>query len=404
MAAKTMGSWTVRCLMYFFLIAAIDLPAAALEKVPNFSTVDARIKWIEKNLASPLERKHGAKPHTIKEELKRFQVPGISVAVIYEGKIDWAKGYGVIEAGKKNPVTPETLFQAASISKPFSALGALCLVRDGKLSLDDEVNHALTEWKIPKSELGAVTLRQLLSHRGGLTVHGFPGYEVGAPLPTVVQILNGEPPANNPAIVIEKTPGAQFQYSGGGYTVLQLLMMEVSGMPFPEFMRARVLDPLGMHHSTYAQPLPGDFQKLTATAHEKNVPVSGKRHVYPELAAAALWTTAADLATAAIALQNAKLGKSDVVLDKAGVEAMWTMQGDGPCGLGFFISGKDGALRFEHGGSNLGFTCTLVAYQDLGLGAAIMTNSSNGPRLYNELLDAIARAYNWPGYIEADQS
>lgn len=166
-----------------------------------------RIKWVENNLSSPLERKHGAKPHTIKEELKRHKVPGVSVAVICEGKVDWAKGYGVVEAGKRNPVTPETLFQAASISKPFSALAALRLVRDGKLAFDDEVNDVLTEWKIPKSDLGTVTLRQLLSHRGGLTVHGFPGYKVGAPLPTVKQILNGEAPANTPAIVIEKMPG-----------------------------------------------------------------------------------------------------------------------------------------------------------------------------------------------------
>ncbi len=367
--------------------------------------VQQRIKWIENNLSSPLERKHGAKSHTIKEELKRYSVPGVSVAVINDGKIDWAKGYGVREAGTREKVTTETLFQAASISKPFSALAALRLVRDGKLALDDEVNDALTEWKIPNSSLGTVTLRQLLSHRGGLTVHGFPGYKLGEPLPTVVQILNGEFPANSPAVVIAKTPGAQFQYSGGGYTALQLLLTEKTGKPFSNLMRELVLDPLGMKHSAYTQPLPADKQQIAATAHNKDVPVSGKWHVYPELAAAAMWTTPTDFATAAIALQNVKAGKADVVLDKAGLEAMWTKPApDSPCGLGFFISGTDGALRFEHGGGNEGFTCFLVAYQNLGLGAAIMTNSSNGPRIYNELLDAIARVYNWPDYIKADQS
>lgn len=200
-------------------------------------------------------------------------------------------------------------------------------------------------------------------------------------------------------------PGAQFQYSGGGYTVLQLLLTEKTGKSFPDLMREFVLDPLGMTHSVYAAPLPADKQQIAATAHNKDVPVSGKWHVYPELAAAAMWTTPTDLATAAIALQNVKAGKADVVLDKAGIEEMWAKPApDSPCGLGFFISGKEGALRFEHGGGNEGFTCFLVAYQDLGLGAAIMTNSSNGPRIYSELLDAIARAYEWPGFVEAAQS
>lgn len=392
-------------LIALFALANCLTAAVKADEIPQFTNAKARAKWIEKNLASPLERKHGAKPHTIKEELKRHGVPGVSVAVIYEGKIDWAKGYGVREAGTGDAVTPETLFQAASISKPFSALAALRIVRDGKLSLDGDVNDALTEWKIPKSDLGAVTLRQLLSHRGGLTVHGFPGYKIEEPSPTIVQILNGEFPANSPAVFIAKTPGAQFQYSGGGYTVLQMLLTEKSGKPFPDLMREFVLDPLGMKHSTYAQPLPPQKQQLAATAHNKDVPVSGKWHIYPELAAAAMWTTPTDLATAAIVLQNVKAGKADTVLDKAGIEAMWTKPApDSPCGLGFFISGREGALRFEHGGGNEGFTCFLVAYQDLGLGAAIMTNSSNGPRLYHELLDAIARAYEWSGYIEADQS
>ena len=403
MRAQTVRKWAAPVLAFLLLNLAGTERASAAGGPPKFASADARIKWIERNLASPLERKHGKKPHSITEQLKRYQVPGVSVAVIYDGKIDWAEGYGVREVGQRDPITTDTPFQAASISKPFSALAALRLVRDGKLALDGNVNDVLTEWQIPKSDLGTVTLGQLLSHRGGLTVHGFPGYAIDKTLPSVVQILNGEFPANSPAVFIAKTPGAQFQYSGGGYTVLQLLLIEKVGKPFPDLMRDLVLDPLGMTHSTYVQPLPADQHQRAATAHNKDVPVSGKWHVYPELAAAAMWTTPTDLATAAIALQNVKAGKTDVVLNKAGIQAMWTKPApDSPCGLGFFNSGKEGALRFEHGGGNEGFTCFLVAYQDLGLGAAIMTNSSNGPRIYNELLDAIARAYEWPGFIEAD--
>lgn len=225
MRAQTVRKWAAPVLAFLLLNLAGTERASAAGGPPKFASADARIKWIERNLASPLERKHGKKPHSIKEQLKRYQVPGVSVAVIYDGKIDWAEGYGVREVGQRDPITTDTPFQAASISKPFSALAALRLVRDGKLALDGNVNDVLTEWQIPKSDLGTVTLGQLLSHRGGLTVHGFPGYAIDKTLPSVVQILNGEFPANSPAVFIAKTPGAQFQYSGGGYTVLQLLLI-----------------------------------------------------------------------------------------------------------------------------------------------------------------------------------
>ncbi|MDZ4860334.1 MAG: serine hydrolase domain-containing protein [Candidatus Hydrogenedentes bacterium] len=359
-----------------------------------------RIAWIENNLRSALEKKHGAKPHTIAEEMARANVPGVSVAVIENYKIAWAKGYGVREAGEPDPVTAETLFQAASISKPFAALAALRLVRDGNLNLDTDVNGALQSWKLPKSDLGPVTLRQLLSHRAGLNVSGFPGYSAAAPAPSVIQVLNGEPPANTPAVRIEKKPGAQFQYSGGGYTIVQLLLTDIDPKPFPALMRSLVLEPLGMKHSTFDHPLPAPLSDSTATAHLNGKPVEGRYHVYPEMAAAGLWTTPSDLALAAIALQHTKSGKASPVLDQAGINEMWTKQGDGPCGLGFFLSGEGDASRFEHNGGNEGFTCLLVAYQDKGYGAAIMTNSSTGPRLYEKLLRAIADAYDWPEFSE----
>jgi CubicO group peptidase (beta-lactamase class C family) len=157
-----------------------------------------------------------------------LHVPGVGIAVIHNGAIEWVKGYGVQRIGGKL-VTPDTLFQAGSISKPIAALAALHLVQQGKLQLDADVNSVLTTWKVPTSSAApgaTVTLRELLTHTAGFTVHGFPGYAANAPVPTLVQVLNGEKPANTEPIRLENAPGNTWKYSGGGYTVIQQLLMD----------------------------------------------------------------------------------------------------------------------------------------------------------------------------------
>ena len=197
---------------------------------------------------------------------------------------------GVTEAGTTTPVTVKTLFQAGSISKPVAATGTLYLVQHGALSLNQDVNHALKTWKVPENEFTAsqkVTLRRILSHSAGLTVHGFPGYAVGEPLPTLVQIFNGEKPANTAPIRVDFVPGSKSRYSGGGVTIEQQLIVDVTGKPFPVFMHDTVLAPMGMNESTYQQPLPPTLAVLAASgtrADGKTIP--GKWHVYPEMAAA----------------------------------------------------------------------------------------------------------------------
>jgi CubicO group peptidase (beta-lactamase class C family) len=231
----------------------------------------------------------------ILDRMKHYNVPGLSVAAINNGVIEWAKGYGVKEFDGNDPVTSETLFQAASISKPVIALGTLSLVEKGILDLDMPVNDKLESWKVPKNEFSEkekVTLRQLLTHSAGLTVSGFPGYATFEQIPTSVQVLNGEKPANTPPVRIDMIPGSQWRYSGGGFVVVQLLVADVSGRPFQEYMKTTVLDPLEMNHSTFEQPLPHDKLDQAATAHLMNgEAVKGRWHTYPELAAAGLWTT-----------------------------------------------------------------------------------------------------------------
>jgi CubicO group peptidase (beta-lactamase class C family) len=361
----------------------------------------ARIDAAENALKPALYEK-GKPPAgmNILDRMKHYHVPGVSVAVINEGKIEWAKGYGVKENGGHDPVTPETLFQAASISKPATALGVLRLVDKGILDLDAPVNDKLVSWKIPENEFSKnekVTLRRLLTHSAGLTVSGFPGYAASDPIPTTVQVLNGEKPANTSPVRIDMIPGSQWRYSGGGFLVTQLLVADVSGRSFPEYMKTTVLNPLGMDHSTFAQPLPPDKADQAASGHEMNGEVvKGKWHVYPELAAAGLWTTPSDLCRLAIELQKSASGESNKIISREMAGKMLT-PGTGNWGLGIGLGAPTTEERrsFSHGGGNKGFICMLFAFVHKGQGAVIMTNSDNGNGLVTEILRGLSTVYGW---------
>jgi CubicO group peptidase (beta-lactamase class C family) len=337
----------------------------------------------------------------ISSEMQRRQIPGLSLAVIEDGRIKKVRGYGVTEKGGQTPVTPSTLFQAGSISKPVSAMGALRLVEQGKLALDDDVNAKLLTWKVPENEFTKdkkVSLRGLLSHTAGLTVHGFPGYATDEPRPTIVQILDGAKPANTSPIRVDVLPGSIWRYSGGGYTIMQQLVIDVTAKPFPQFMQEAVLAPLEMKESTFEQPLPDDTARRTATGHYRDrTIVKGKWHIYPEMAAAGLWTTPSDLARFAVGLQQAAAGKSGKTLSQGMARQMLTDEKDG-YGLGVGVEGSGPKLRFGHGGRDEGFDARLVAYAETGQGAAIMINANDNSQMVSRILDAIAREYHWPDY------
>ncbi len=331
---------------------------------------------------------------TLRERMEHHRVPGVSVAVIDGGEIAWARAYGMADLASRRPVTTETRFQAASISKPIAALGALALVDDGRLELDAPVNASLRRWTVPENDLteaSPVTLRHLLSHTAGLTQHGFPGYAAGEPVPTPVGVLEGE--GNTPPVRVDLEPGSAWRYSGGGYVVAQVLIEDASGEPFPEYMRRRVLGPLGMDDTGFEQPLPADLAERAATGHTGDgSPLDGRFHTYPELAAAGLWTTPTDLARALLALQDAAAGGDHPVLSARMVRAMLT-PGEGNWGLGPWFS--ESHARIGHGGSNEGFRCEMTAFLDGGRGAVIMTNADSGGVLAREILLSIAREYGW---------
>ena len=335
---------------------------------------------------------------SLADRMAALKTPGVSVAVINGGVIEWARGYGVAETGGSAPVTPQTLFQAASLSKPVAALAALRLVGQGKLALDEDVNARLTSWKLPENDFTKtekVTLRRLLSHSAGLTVSGFPGYSADAPVPALVQVLDGQKPANTAAIRADVVPGTIWRYSGGGYTVMQQLLMDVTGRPFPLLLSELVLQPVGMKDSTYEQPLPAARRAAAASGHRADGSLlPGRFHTYPEMAAAGLWTTPTDLARFLIEVQHALQGRSKV-LTAAMARQMVAVQ-KGSYGLGLSIEGAGAAAAFGHGGSNAGFKCGMTALVEGGRGAVVMTNGDQGGRLASEVLRAVAVEYDWP--------
>jgi CubicO group peptidase (beta-lactamase class C family) len=328
--------------------------------------------------------------------LAERQVPGASIAIIRSGTVS-ARTYGTLEKGGSVKVNPDTLFQAASISKPLTAMATLRLVQEGRLSLDQDINELLSGWKLPQGSFHArVTIRMILSHTAGITVSGVEGYEMGEPLPNLIQILNGVPPAKNPAIVVDTEPGTKYRYSGGGYIVLQQLLSEKSGVPFSEFMNKTILSPLHMARSTYEQPLSTNWVGNAATGYDrKGNPVKGRWHIYPELAPAGLWTTPTDLARFALEVGASLEGKSDRILKPEMARLMVTPV-LGPHGLGLEAHNQGKAFRFRHDGGNKGYRCRLLFYPNLGEGVVIMTNGGRGDEVIVDVMQALRAEYTWP--------
>jgi CubicO group peptidase (beta-lactamase class C family) len=376
------------------------LASAALAVTTPLAGDSGPIERIESSLMPTMVLEGQPVPSwTLGDRMSHYRVPGVAVAVIREGEIAWSKGYGVVETGGSRPVTAETLFQAASISKPVSAAGALKLVEAGTLNLDEDVNRRLRTWKVPSgplTEVRPVTLGGLLSHTAGMTVHGFPGYPADQPVPSVVDVLEGR--GNTDPIRVDVEPGSQWRYSGGGFTVAQLLITDAAGKPFPELMKQLVLEPAGMAASTYQQPLPEPLEQRAAVGHRSSgEPVAGRWHTYPEMAAAGLWTTPAELGRFAIAVWRSYRSEPGSLLSADTAEQMLTEVMNG-YGLGMSLRGEGPARRFGHGGANEGYRCQMLMYLDSGDGVVVMTNSDRGDAVSGELLRAVAVEYGWPGF------
>ncbi len=341
----------------------------------------------------------------ILERMEYYKVPGVSIAIVNDGRIEWIHGYGHITTDPKSASVDEhTLFQAGSISKPITAFGALILVQQGKISLDDDINLYLKRWKVPENEFTKkekVTLRRLLSHTAGTSVHGFSGYSAQTPIPTVVDILEGKKPlVNSDPVRVMIKPETELKYSGGGTTIVQLLIEDITGEHFDVWMQNNVLKPLGMSESTFTQPLPPSYALHAAYGHYLNgVAVEGQWHIYPEMGAAGLWTTPKDLARFIVYIQSAFKDKQTQPLNHDYVKEMITRQKIGDkeidSGLGLFLENHGADLVFSHDGQDEGFIARLSGYAFRGQGVVIMMNNDSAWPLLEEITNSVADTYHW---------
>lgn len=386
-------------------IAVLFLSVTTLAQKNYSPETLKKIQEVETNICGQLLL-NDEKPSTITERMAKYKVKGMSIAVIHNYQIAWAKGYGWADEAEKRPVTTETLFEPGSISKSLNALGILKLAQDHQLDLYTDINTYLKSWKFPYDSLSKgkkITLAHLLSHTAGLSVHGFPGHDIKGPIPTLLQVLDGKAPSMTPAVRSLFEPGLKFKYSGGGTSISQILLTDIVNQPYETWMYENVLKPIGMEQSFYNQPPVAEKRNQCASAYTQNGdPLAGKFHVYPEQAAAGLWMTPSDLCRYIIEMQLAYAGKSAKVLNADMAKLHVTPYIDKNAAMGTFIEDHDGAIYFQHGAGNDGFCGQFYGSLTKGYGVAIFLNT-DFPKLLPEVINSVAKVYEWDNFYTPPQ-
>jgi CubicO group peptidase (beta-lactamase class C family) len=399
-----------------FCTILLAAPAVAKAEIgnPDFAFEnDPKIDLVENGLMEFRDGKLTKINVSLPARMQQYLVPGFGIAVINDYKVEWTKGYGVLEQGMPQRVTTDSLFASGSISKPVSAAAAMALVEKGHLQLDEDVNIKLRSWKVPENEFTKtekVTLRRLLSHSAGLNEGGGPSFAVGEERFTALQTLDAVsiadsavPERHADPVRVQAVPGTRFLYSPGGYAILTVLMEDVERKPFDAILRETVFKRLGIRSSTFEQPLPDRLLERATTEHKGGQPLKGKRRYFPGLAAGGLWTTPADLAQFAIEIMSCWSGKSHKIISQASAREMLSCQvghydrKTGGQGLGFWVQSEGKGFVFGHKGGTYGSSCQIVGFPATGQGAAVMANDRpGGEKLVPETLFAIGTVYGWP--------
>ena len=391
----------IRCHIALFAFVMISFGGLAQSNHNYTKDIERKIRAVETSLAGWVKLVD-SNSWTLRDRMAEYHVPGVSIAVIKDYKIQWVRGYGLADSAEGRKVTSTTKFQAASISKSLNALGVLRVAAQKQIELHKDINNYLRTWKLPSDSFTAiqkVTLAHLLSHTAGLSVHGFSGYHINDSLPNDNDILNGRRPANSPAVRSLFPPGIKYQYSGGGTVITKKLITDLTGMAYDKFMNDSVLLPIGMLHSSFVQPPPSNWSSDLATGYNTGAPVPGKYNIYPEQAPDGLWTTPEDIGRFIIEVQKSLIGKSNKILSKEMTTTMLTPYVDKSAALGVFIETRGGKRYFRHGGSNNGFKCEYIASLEDGYGVVVMTNSDE----YNiipEIINSVASVYQWKDFYQ----
>jgi len=362
----------------------------------------------------------GAQPGSLSlvDRMTHYGIPGVSLAVIDDYQLILARGYGQLDAETKAPVTPASLFEAASVTKFVTAVAVWQLVQRGDLTFDDEINQRLTSWRIPDNDFTAnqpVTVRHLLSHTAGLNrpPGGFP-YD-GDDVPTLLQVLHGESPATNAPLTVEAEPGSGHAYSNFGYLVLQPLLEDLLDRSYPDLIHDLLCAPLEMNGSGFDPDVilaanGGETTTRPRARHHgptgEPFPSGGKVNI---LAHGGLWTTPSDLARLLLAVLQGHQGRGPLVDCAITIQAALRPEveftpdqfyGYSGQGLGAFLLTTDNGLGLSHPGQNdPGATCIFIGFPATGQGAVVMTNGAQGMLLSLELLSAVASVFDWPRII-----
>ena len=334
----------------------------------------------------------GDEASSVLDQLAAYEVPAVSIAVVRHGEIAWAQAYGT-------DVDPASQFQAASLAKAVAAAGILALARERGFDIDADLTGELGAFDLAavNPQARPVSLRMLLSHTAGATVRGFLGYPLGTPLPDTLGIVTGSERANTPPVRIAFDPETPWRYSGGGYQIAQLWAEQASGEDFAALMQRLVLDPVGMNSSSFALNWPDSAAEGgIARAHGWNgEPIEGGWFLYPEQAAANLWSTPSDYARFLVALMAAADGAQDAGIDPEIARLMTTAVSDG-YGLGLATSIHLGERRWAHSGSSEGYRSNQFALPDRGDAIVVMTNGKNAHHLIPDINRTAEIAYSWP--------
>jgi CubicO group peptidase (beta-lactamase class C family) len=374
---------------------ALLVPLQSLAAQTRDSSVAARVARIEQAL-EVVETDGTRRVAALRERMQAAATPAVSVAVLRNGQISWARAWGTLEAGGTQLADTGTVFQAASMSKPIAAIVALSLVDAGRLTLDGDITALVKDdWHARGPDSVAVTLRRLLNHTAEISPRGFLGYAADRTLPTTSQILSGTPPATSRRVVVDSAYANRFRYSGGGYTVVQLLVERSTGRSLAAEAEQRLFRPLGLTRTTFLQPLPDSWTNNAARSHRPDGSMMPHRwNSYPELAAAGLWTTPSDYARLLLAMRAAWHGEPGALLSRALAHEALT-PGVGSWGLGFGARADGDDIQYQHGGSNIGYKSVAVAWVGRGDGVVVMTNGERGGQLRRELVRAIFTEYGW---------
>lgn len=342
----------------------------------------------------------------IEERLSLHGTPGLGVAIIDDGEIVWAGGYGRQQAGGDDAIGADTVFSVGSVSKMVNAALILRLAVEGAVDLDTDVNEYLTSWKVPDNRhtrKKKVTLRAILSHTAGFNVHGFPDFQPGAALPSAIDTLEGRRPAKNRPVRVTFVPGDHMDYSGGGITVSQVLVEDVTGMSYEAAARKYVFEPLGMTRSTFENPLPASHGDIARAHDQQGRPAAAPRgwEAMPEMAASGLWTSANDLALFVQALIKSAQGTDDF-LPAALATDMMTRVPNSWHGLGPRLNGEGPTRVFHHGGANDSYRAWIEGHLTTGDGAVFLTNSRGGHFVVREARRSVGEAFDWATSIEDD--